>query len=327
VAVLGHEVEGLEETPVLLREERVEAGNASTRSKGNLTTSPLRSHDPWIHDSSLSLTRRRDRRRDRSDLDHVRGLAAILPRVPEDWDAATYDRIADPQARWGATVVSWLELSGSEHVLDAGCGSGRVTERLLERLLDGHVVALDGSTSMIEEARRRLAPFGDRITFMVANLLEPLPVDPAVDAILSTATFHWVPDHDALFRNLSAVLRPGGQLAAQCGGRGNLASVERALRDIGAPGFEDKTYATAEATRNRLEAFGFRDVECWLHEEPTPFESAEVLETFLSTVVLRRYVEARTTVETRGFLRDVVSRLPSLELDYVRLNMRARRAS
>jgi trans-aconitate 2-methyltransferase len=247
--------------------------------------------------------------------------------VPEDWDAATYDRIADPQARWGATVVGWLELSGSERVLDAGCGSGRVTERLLERLPDGHVVALDGSTSMIDEARRRLAPFGERITFVVADLLEPLPVDPPVDAILSTATFHWVPDHDALFRNLSAVIRPSGQLAAQCGGRGNLASVERALRDIDALGFGDKTYATAEGTRRRLVASGFRDVECWLHEEPTLFDSAEALETFLSTVVLRRHVEARTPPESRAFLHDVVTRLPSLELDYVRLNMRARRAT
>jgi trans-aconitate 2-methyltransferase len=130
-----------------------------------------------------------------------------------------------------------------------------------------------------------------------------------------------------LFRNLSAVLRPGGQLAAQCGGRGNLESVERALRDIGAQGFDDKTYATADETRKRLEAFGFLDIECWLHDEPTPFDSAEALETFLSTVVLRRHVEAMTTDESEAFLHEVVSRLPSLELDYVRLNVRARRAS
>jgi len=48
--------------------------------------------------------------------------------VPRDWDAATYDRIADPMFRWGAVVVGWLELEGSETVLDAGCGSGRVTQ-------------------------------------------------------------------------------------------------------------------------------------------------------------------------------------------------------
>lgn len=244
--------------------------------------------------------------------------------MPDDWDAATYDRIADPQARWGATVVGWLNLSGSERVLDAGCGSGRVTERLLERLPEGRVVALDGSGSMIEEARRRLAPFGDRVEYVVADLLEPLPVDPRVDAILSTATFHWVPDHDALFRNLSQVLVPEGQLAGQCGGEGNLLSVERALHDIGAPGFEGKVYATAETTRDHLEECGFHDVDCWLHEEPTPFGSAEALETFLATVVLRRHVESMNGAVARAFLHEVVARLPSLELDYVRLNMRAR---
>jgi trans-aconitate 2-methyltransferase len=76
--------------------------------------------------------------------------------VPRDWDAETYDRIADPQFRWGASVVGWLDLDGNETVLDAGCGTGRVTELLAERLPRGRVVALDGSASMIEQAGRRL---------------------------------------------------------------------------------------------------------------------------------------------------------------------------
>src|SRR6266508_370221 len=117
--------------------------------------------------------------------------------MAEDWDAATYDRIADPMARWGTAVLDRLPLRGDERVLDAGCGSGRVTERLLASLPLGHVIALDASPAMIEEARRRLAPFAYRVTYVVANLLDPLPIDPPVDAILSTATFHWVPDHSS----------------------------------------------------------------------------------------------------------------------------------
>ena len=78
---------------------------------------------------------------------------------------------------------------------------------------------------MIATARERLAPFGDRVEFVVADLGRPLPLDEPVDAILSTATFHWVLDHDALFANLAAVLRPGGRLVAQCGGVGNIATV------------------------------------------------------------------------------------------------------
>src|ERR1043166_4388375 len=130
---------------------------------------------------------------------------------PRDWDAATYDRVADPQTRWGTAVLDRLPLRGDEAVLDAGCGSGRVTELLLDRLPRGRVVALDGSPSMLDQARRRLGRFGDRVTYVEANLGQPFELPGGeVEAILSTATFHWIADHDALFRNLAAVLRSGG---------------------------------------------------------------------------------------------------------------------
>ena len=140
--------------------------------------------------------------------------------MTREWDARTYDRVADPMTRWGNAVLDRLPLTGDERVLDAGCGTGRVTEVLAERLPNGHVVALDGSAAMVDEARDRLARFGDRVSYVVADLGSPIPLDEPVDAILSTATFHWVPDHDALFANLAAVLRHGGWLVAQCGGVG-----------------------------------------------------------------------------------------------------------
>ena len=246
--------------------------------------------------------------------------------MPHDWDAETYDAIADPQFRWGAAVVDRLELDGDETVLDAGCGSGRVTALLAERLPDGRVIGLDGSTSMLETARRRLAPFGDRIRFVLADLMAPLPIDEPVDAVLSTATFHWVPDHEALFGHLAAVLRPGGRLVAQCGGAGNLATVVRALDELGADPFTGKVFATPERTDERLRATGFVDVESWLHAEPTPFETLEGLETFLRTVVLRDHIRAMTDAEAQAFAHAVATRLPRLELDYVRLNIDARRS-
>jgi trans-aconitate 2-methyltransferase len=246
--------------------------------------------------------------------------------VSSEWDAETYDRVADPQFRWGAAVVDRLELDGDETVLDAGCGSGRVTALLAERLSDGSVVALDGSTSMLETARRRLAPFGDRIRFVLADLMAPLPIDEPMDAVLSTATFHWVPDHAALFAHLAAVLRPGGRLVAQCGGAGNLATVVRALEELGAAPFTGKVFATRERTENRLRAAGFAQAECWLHAEPTPFETLEGLETFMRTVVLRDHVGSMTDGDADEFAHAVATRLPRLELDYVRLNIDARLA-
>lgn len=247
------------------------------------------------------------------------------PPAPRDWDARTYDRVAEPQTRWGRAVLDRLPLVGDERVLDAGCGSGRVTELLAARLPRGHVVALDASAAMIETARERLAPLAERVEFVVADLELPLPLAEPVDAVLSTATFHWVPDHDALFANLAAVLRPGGWLVAQCGGAGNIASIRRVLATIGDGWPGAAHYETPEATIRRLEAAGFVEIECWLSDEPTRFEPGEPFETFLRTVILGGHV-ARLAPEGRdAFVRQVTDRLPEPLIDYVRLNIVARR--
>jgi len=253
-----------------------------------------------------------------------------------DWDAATYDRVANPQARWGAAVVDRLPLAGDETVLDAGAGSGRVTELLAERLPKGRVIALDGSPSMIAEARRRLSRFGDRVEYVVADLSRPftLPDGVVADAILSTATFHWILDHDALFRRLFDALRPGGRLVAQCGGRGNIAATLDAAAEVAARepyaaalgGMPDGwLFAGPEDTVARLEAAGFEDAGAELIDAPAEFDRESV--DFLATVVLRHHLEvlepalrAPYAEEVTGLLRGPGGRVV---LDYVRLNMEA----
>ncbi len=248
--------------------------------------------------------------------------------TPRDWDAATYDRVADPQTRWGTAVLDRLPLGGGETVLDAGCGSGRVTELLAERLPNGRVIALDASPSMVEEARRRLARFGDRIDYCVADLGGPfsLPGPGRADAILSTATFHWIPDHAALFRNLAAVLRPAGRLVAQCGGAGNVASIMAVLATVGDGWLGGVHFATPEATAARLADAGFVEVETWLQPEPTRFEAGEPFETFLRTVVLGNHLARLAAGDRDAFVREVADRLDEPVIDYVRLNIVARRA-
>lgn len=249
--------------------------------------------------------------------------------TPRDWDARTYDRVADPMTRWGTSVLERLPLAPGDRVLDAGCGSGRVTEQLLERMGPdgGTVVALDGSPSMIEAARERLARFGGRVEYVVADLGQPLPFDGRVDAILSTATFHWVPDHDALFRNLAAVLRPGGWLVAQCGGPGNIAGIRRALAQVGDGWLGAVHFETPLDTTRRLDAAGFVDIECWLQDEPTWLESGEPFETYLRTVVLGAHLERLPPDEHDAFVHEVAERVGEPLLDYVRLNIVARRGN
>ncbi|HLY14557.1 MAG TPA: methyltransferase domain-containing protein, partial [Candidatus Limnocylindrales bacterium] len=238
---------------------------------------------------------------------------------PRDWDAATYDRIADPMTRWGGFVLARLPLRGEETVLDAGCGSGRVTELLAEALPRGHVIALDGSPAMLDEARARLARFGSRIEFVQADLREILPLKAPVDAILSTATFHWLPDHDALFRNLAAVLRPGGRLVALCGGAGNIAAIQAILATLGDGWLGPWTFATPAETERRLTEAGFTEIETWLTPEPTPLEPGPATETYLATIILGDHLARLPESEREPFVRAVAERMVRPEIDYVRL--------
>ena len=242
------------------------------------------------------------------------------------WDAVTYDRVADPQARWGAAVLDRLPLRGDERVLDAGCGSGRVTEQLAERLPRGHVVALDASADMLVEARRRLGRFGERVAYVEADLSRALPADVGpVDAVLSTATFHWIDDHAALFRNLAAVMRPGAALVAQCGGAGNVATFARAVEAAGLGPF-GRTFPTAEETADRLRAAGFTDIRTWLTQEPTDFEPGRPFTDFIEAVCLRVHLADLDAEARAAAVQRVADAMPAPHLDYVRLNMEAHRA-
>jgi len=242
--------------------------------------------------------------------------------VPHDWDAATYDRLPIPMTGWGLEVLDRLRLRGDETVLDAGCGTGQVTEALRERLPRGHVIALDASPSMIAAAVERLG--ADRMTYLTHDLADPIPIEP-VDAILSTATFHWVPDHDRLFANLAAVLRPRGQFAAQCGGWGNLERVNAAAaRAAGIDLLASKVYATPEETWTRMEAEGFVDIETWLSEAPVELPPEE-LEPYLQTVILSGEVARRTPEDADEMVHAVAVELGEPAIDYVRLNILARK--
>jgi len=244
--------------------------------------------------------------------------------MASEWDAATYDRISDPMARWGAAVLERLPLSGDEFVMDAGCGTGRVTAQLANRVPRGSVLGVDRSERMIEQARANLRG-NPRIRFLRADLGDPFDVGDPVDAVFSNATFHWVLDHDALFANLAAVMRPGARLVAQCGAKGNVANVMRAAREAGEDWEGPVLFASADETAARLNAAGFDEISVWTHDEPTRFEPGEPLETFLATVVLRAHIARMPEGVRAPFVHDVASRLPEPVIEYVRLNIQARR--
>lgn len=248
--------------------------------------------------------------------------------VARGWDAESYDRVGGPMTTMAAAVVDRLPLAGDETVLDAGCGTGRVTELLLGRLPRGRVIAVDADPEMVRLARRNL---GGRAEVRRADLLA-LRVGEPVDAILSTATFHWILDHERLFERLLAALRPGARLVAQCGGRGNIAELRAVAETVAAerafaPWFEGWRapwyYAGPEETATRLAAAGFTDVRTWLEPWPVvPDDPAQ----YLATVTLGAQVE-RLPAELRvDYVKAVLDRLDEpVTVGYVRLNIDARR--
>jgi trans-aconitate methyltransferase len=254
-----------------------------------------------------------------------------------DWNANRYHEISAPQQAWGRRVLERLPLDGGERVLDIGCGSGRLTAEIVERVPDGGVVGLDRSAAMLEKAAVYLRDRAPRPSLVRADAAA-LPFRRTFDAVFSGATFHWIHDHAALFRSIVTALRPGGRLVAQCGGGPNLALLYgRASRLMREPRFaryfedwQEPTYfADVETTRRRLTAAGFVDVEVSLESAPTTFDAPDDYRVFIANVCLRHQGARLPRVEWQSFLRDLTvaaaADTPAFTLDYWRLNLAGRR--
>jgi trans-aconitate 2-methyltransferase len=245
--------------------------------------------------------------------------------VAHEWDGLAYDRISRPLERNGIAVLERLELDGDETVLDAGCGSGRVTQALIERLPRGHVIGVDGSVGMLAAARRRL---GDGAELILCELTELSLAPRTVDAVFSTAVFHWIGDHRLLFGRLHAVLRTGGRLVAQCGGEGNTPELLAATLAVGArapfasylDGWSPWNFAGPEVTAERLRDAGFVDVGTRLVQRPVPYDD---LRQWLRTNALSAHLLRLPEDLRPAYVDAVQARLGATPLTYVRLDIDA----
>jgi trans-aconitate methyltransferase len=258
--------------------------------------------------------------------------------VSADWDAQRYHRVSNPQLAWGLRVLDRLPLRGDETVMDAGCGTGRLTAELLGRLPRGRVIAVDQSADMVAAARANLGPrFGHRVEIRQADILS-METDP-VDGVFSTATFHWIKDHPRLFAHLHNLVKPGGFLHAQCGGGENVARLHARASalmqtDPFLPHFaswaEPWEFSDAQTTARRLQEAGWVDIHTDVEPAPVTFDGATAFAEFCETVVLRPYLGYLPSAALRTQFVDALTAqaaqdTPPFELDYWRLNMHARR--
>lgn len=255
----------------------------------------------------------------------------------KDWDGADYHRLSTPQQRWGLRVLQELTLNGTERVLDVGCGTGHLTAAIAARLPRGHVVGVDVSPSMLATAASWVAANAPSVRLARVDAAN-LPFSRAFDVVFSTATFHWVPDHAALFRSIVTALRPGGRLKAQCGGGPNLAllyaradGLMRSRRY--APYFDDWRepwyFAGAESTIRDLTAAGFVGADASIESSPVTFDTPDQFLDFIQTVCVRPHLDRLPARERPAFLQELTIQAaaddPPFTLDYWRLNISATR--
>lgn len=256
-----------------------------------------------------------------------------------EWNAASYHKVSGPQTSWGQKVLNRLTVNGDERAIDAGCGSGRLTAELMERLPKGRLIAIDRSWNMLMTARANLRPvLGPRVSFVQVSLPD-LPFAGWADLVFSTATFHWIKDHPALFAGIFLALRSGGRLHAQCGGGPNLQRAhELAEQVMHAEPFTAHfvdwpgpwEFANAGVTAERLKDAGFVDIDTGLEAAPTTLATEADYREFVTTVIYHPHLERLADPAMKQAFIDRVTALAATEptpftLDYWRLNIQARK--
>ncbi len=244
-----------------------------------------------------------------------------------EWDAQTYDSLPLPHTRWGSRTIRRLRLAGDETVMELGCGTGRDAERLLDALPNGRVIAIDGSQQMLAQLHQRLRDRIDRVSVVHADLRQPLTLEESVDAAVSVATLHWLPDHDAVFQTVAASLRPGGRFVAEAGGAGSVERFRAAVRAVGGDdGGQLWNFAGIEQTTRRLQRAGFTSIEVELVPDSVVLEREAQREAFLATVMLGAQLRELPGRQRRPFVRVVAEQMDEPVIDYVRLQIDAIRA-
>src|SRR5271156_2012852 len=243
----------------------------------------------------------------------------------QSWNADLYAKHANFVPVYGEPVLEVLAPKGGEHILDLGCGDGKLTRRIAELGATG--LSIDASQEFVGAARA----LGLDVRLVDARRLD---FDTEFDAVFSNAALHWMNDPDAVLAGVRRALRPGGRFVGEFGGHGNVAAIvtavlaARSLLALPEIARVPWYFPTPEAYAEKLRAHGFTIDSLALIPRPTPLptDMRGWLDTFAHVFV------TDVPPEKRGPLLDTATRLlePSLRdergrwvADYVRLRFAA----
>ena len=259
------------------------------------------------------------------------------------WDAETYDSVSDIHEEWARKIILSKVWNGTEIIMDAGCGSGRITKILSEIVPFGKVYAIDNDQNMIKKAKDNLTGVSFKnVRVIQSNLLDIDfgNINSMFNIIFSNAVLHWISDHHKIFQNFYDLLYPEGQLLIQCGGYGNLQKAISIFDDV-RDSAEFNTYfyewkdewnfAKPLDTEKILKKIGYTDINAYLEDYPVAFKDENRYSVYLKTVVLGpylKYLPSEKLQET--FIGRIIKHIKKqqeedqnqiLTLDYKRLNI------
>ena len=259
----------------------------------------------------------------------------------DNWNARDYAQSSSAQMKWAIALLDKMELAGTETILDIGCGDGKVTRMLAEKVPEGFVLGIDRSEEMIALARERYQ--GKTISFQQMDG-SAINLDRSFDFVFSNAVLHWVKDHQSVLKGIHCHLKPGGRMLLQMGGAGNADEIVRIISAMIAEPrwspyfttFEFPYYFyTDDHYLQWLPEAGFIHGKAHLFEIDMVHESADGLRRWLRTTWFP-YTDCLPQELKNAFLNQLVSAyLGQYPVDkegrthvkMVRLEVRARKAS
>ncbi len=247
----------------------------------------------------------------------------------EKWDAQAYTENFHFIATLGTSLLDILNPQPHETVIDLGCGTGELTDKLAQRCKA--VIGLDYSAAMVETAKKAFP----HIEFRQANAID-FSCEKPVDALLSNAVLHWVTEPEKAIQQIYNALKPDGRFVAEFGGKHNVKTimdgVKKTLKDMKKP-WKDYWYFPSIADYSALlEKEGFWVEQAWHFQRPTPMTSGENgLKDWLKMFVSPHMTPLTSDEESLFFNQVETYCKPTLfrdnlwVLDYVRFRVLARK--
>lgn len=190
------------------------------------------------------------------------------------WNASLYDDKHSFVWKMAAALLELLDAKPGEHILDLGCGTGHLTDKIAAG--GASVIGIDNSAEMVHQAREQYPS----LRFEVMDARE-LTFPGPFDAVFSNATLHWIKEPEKVIAAISKILRPGGRFVAEFGGKGNVAgltsAVQRACRklSLSVPAPDAWYFPSIAEYSTLLERHRLEVTYAYLFDRPTPLEDGQ----------------------------------------------------